>query len=854
MSRRARGVWTWITLVAMLSTGCQPTQPFFYMEDGDLSHYIDVATKIEYPDVEEPRLAEVDGAQAPLTIRTADDYTAWDLSLEEVTKITLQNSDVMRQLGGRVVSNAPDTLTRNIVSTFGVTTTWDPALLESAYGANTGVPQSGTGVEAALAEFDAQLNASMVWRKNDEPQNRPQQNPIFPPVLIQDLGNFQAGVNKAAADGTQFFIRNNTVYDQNNTPGGFRALTSDWLTNIEAGFVHPLLQGRGTQYNRIAGPFSFGQYANGFINPIDGVIIQRIRMDQALADFEGGVINLIRDTEIAYWELYFAYRNLEARKAGRDASLATWRKVYELFKADALGGEAAREAQSKSQFYAFRAEVETAFSDLLRAENRLRYIMGLTHTDGRLIRPADEPTTARVDFDWQTVHQEGLVRRVELRKAKWQVKQRELELIAAKNHLLPRLDFSGQYRWIGRGDDLVDNDGSGLEWFQPGSNALEGLTGGDFQEWELGLQFSMPIGNRLPQAMVRHHQILIARERALLRDTELEVSHQIADALRDIDRDFQVSQSRFNGLIAAQQEVRSTQVEYDLGNVLLDFLLDAQRRAADAETNFYRALVDYNLSIVRLHERKGSLLEYSSIWLQEGPWPGKAYFDALRLARRRDASLKLDYGFTRPNVISRGPVPQGAAGHGLPPEGNMILEGPGMPAAPFEDIPPPPPATENGDDPPGQVFPEPAGEVRSRTATPLLSEIFGGSAAPVVRPPVASGTAPADKTSTVRHAADADKAAVVNATAAQTPPRTLRKLDLAGGATAGGAAEPKVDLVEFQTDEELREPRSFNPLRGAGPAQPSAGTATSPEASGPTLNTPEASPEPIDIGWREARD
>ena len=38
-------------------------------------------------------------------------------------------------------------------------------------------------------------------------------------------------------------------------------------------------------------------------------------------------------------------------------------------------------------------------------ENRLRYLMGLAATDGRLIRPKDEPTTAKVVFDWLEVHE-----------------------------------------------------------------------------------------------------------------------------------------------------------------------------------------------------------------------------------------------------------------------------------------------------------------------------------------------------------------------------------------------------------------------------------------------------------------
>ncbi|HZZ30298.1 MAG TPA: hypothetical protein VFE46_20030, partial [Pirellulales bacterium] len=69
-----------------------------------------------------------------------------------------------------------------------------------------------------------------------------------------------------------------------------------------------------------------------------------------------------------------------------------------------------------------------------------------------------------------------------------------------------------------------------------------------------------------------------------------------------------------------------------------------------------------------VHYRKGSLLEYNGVYLAEGPWPAKAYFDAKRRARARDAGLYLDYGFSRPAVFSTGPFPQfqnsdGTAGH-----------------------------------------------------------------------------------------------------------------------------------------------------------------------------------------------
>ncbi len=670
MNRQIRTFTSLSLCVLTLASGCQPVQPFFFSEDGnllgpgDLSHYMEVATDIEYPDVNTPTLDEVHGARAPLTLANAEDYEMWDLSLEEVTRITLSNSQVVRQLGGRIADggsnisgSTPETLQNNAS---GAVTTYDPALVESGNGTGTGSQFSGTGVEGALAEFDAQLDSSIIWQNNDRPQNfgltGPGLGDFFAPLFRQDTGNFTMGVTKTTADGTTFEFRNNTLYDFNNN--GSRIQPSDWFTNFEAAFTRPLLQGAGTQYNRIAGPLTFQQASGGVSNQIDGVIISRIRHDITLTDFEAGVRNLMRDVEDAYWELHFAYRDLEARKVGRDSALETWRKIKALKRVSTTGGEADKEAQARSQYFLFRAQVETALTNLFRVENRLRYMMGLAFSDGRLIRPSDEPTTAQTRFDWATIHCESLARRTELRKQRWQVKRRELELVASRNHLLPRLDAVGRYRWLGAGDDLIDNNGTGVAPFGDESNAFEVLTDGNFQEWELGIQLSIPIGFRRALSGIRHHQLLLARERAVMEDLELEVSHQLGDAIRDVELNFGLTQTNFNRRVAAEDEVEAIEAIYDSGRVTLDLLLDAQRRRAEAESAYYRALVDYNRAIMRVHYRKGSLLEYNGVYLSEGPWPGKASFDALRRARHRDASTYLDYGFTRPDVISHGPHSQ----------------------------------------------------------------------------------------------------------------------------------------------------------------------------------------------------
>jgi outer membrane protein TolC len=604
----------------------------------------------------------------------------------------------------------PETISRTLISPVAITTAYDPALTETVTGQSVGSPFQGSGPEAALSEFDARWDASLTWNKNDRVQNRGG-SPIggfSPAIFHQDLGTFATGIEKTTADGSTFSFRNNTSYEANNLQSGagqFQRFPSAWETNFEAGFSRPLLQGGGVQYNRIAGPMSFDQYSAGLGNPIDGVVISRIRTDQTLADFEGSVRNVIRDVEDAYWELYFAYRDLEARKMGRDSAQETWRKTNALFLTGTRGGSAADEARARIQYYQFRAQVETALTELFRAENRLRYVMGLSMSDGRLIRPSDEPTTARVAFDWAGIHSEALTRRVEIRRQKWEIKRRELELIAARNFLLPRLDAVGRYRWLGMGDELISGArGPSLfgsnDILNAGTNAFSTLTSGDFQEWQLGLQASIPIGFRRELSGVRHQELLLARERALLQDLELEISHQVGAAIQDIDLNYVLTQTNFNQRVAAEAEVLAVRAAYEANIATLDLLLDAQRRRADAESAYFRSLVDYNRAIMNVHYRKGSLLEYDGVYLAEGPWPAKAYFDALRQARKRDAAHYMDYGFTRPNVMSRGPYdqtggdvngigqPQGPAGSQGPTPDEAAA--PQAPSRPEETLPAPP--------------------------------------------------------------------------------------------------------------------------------------------------------------------
>ena len=171
-------------------------------------------------------------------------------------------------------------------------------------------------------------------------------------------------------------------------------------------------------FNRIAGP----GVEPGVIN---GVLVSRIRTDISLADFETGLRNLVSNVENTYWDLYFAYRDLDAKKRARDKALEAWQDVKAKMDADDEGGEADKEGQAREQYWRFESEVIDSLNGRLVqatqnengssggtfrsvpgvrvAERRLRLAIGLPITDTTLIRPSEEPPEAPIRYDWNTV-------------------------------------------------------------------------------------------------------------------------------------------------------------------------------------------------------------------------------------------------------------------------------------------------------------------------------------------------------------------------------------------------------------------------------------------------------------------
>ena len=172
-----------LALFLAVLAGCTPQQPFYFHQNlnDDLSHYIGMATEIDVPNVKECPPGEVEGALRPLSLANSDAKEIWDLRLEDAVRFTLENSKVIRQLGG-AVTGPPTALTQQPDA---AVTIYDPSIVES---------DARGGVEAALAAFDAQLGSTLYWERNHIPQN--QSELIGEQDFLDEPAQFQTQIQK----------------------------------------------------------------------------------------------------------------------------------------------------------------------------------------------------------------------------------------------------------------------------------------------------------------------------------------------------------------------------------------------------------------------------------------------------------------------------------------------------------------------------------------------------------------------------------------------------------------------------------------------------------------------------------
>jgi outer membrane protein TolC len=692
-----------------VSTGCQrlpyldtsktvPHEALSSVADEDKS--VRQATFTGAAPVPRPKL------HAPRTTNDPEAQELWQLTLPEAIRIGLDNSEIIRviSLGAQgipVGGFEPTPL--NTGAGAGISSSLGAGTLSSVYDPAIQEAQ----IAQALSVFDATISSNLSWGHSIQPFN----NSIsagtisaqrFPIIFNQDTGQFQAQLQKRIATGGQITVQHNVNYLYSNSPGN--VFPSAYTTNTQLQFTQPLLG--GTQQN------PSGLEANRA-----PIVIARINADAAVWNFKASVMAHVRSIEQQYWALSQQQIQLWSRETAVKLGEEIVRR--ERAELEAGRGTIADVAEAQQNLERFQLSYITATSDVITTERQLRNILGLPPADNRRIIPVTAPTEARIEPDWETSIAQMLAYQPDIVQQQLQVRLSELQLLVARNQLLPQLNLQTLYQLNGLGHQLDQSEGvmtgAPLKAIDPrislmqraaGLNANPGIYK-NFNQWQIGLQFVAPIGFRSALANSRVAQYNLLRQRAFLQQIVHQTTHSMARFFLEVDANYKQFKTAERLRQAAQVRLQSAQAYYDEGKTgfTIDRLLDAVSQYADAIANEAQFKTSYNTSIAALEEAKGTLLAYDNIAVAEGPSPRKAYLQARdQQAAHRQFKLPGDGPY----------IPEPRTGLDVPD--------------PVQPMAPP----DTGNEGPKALFPAPSGPL-GPPASPIAPGAPAGERTPVTK-------------------------------------------------------------------------------------------------------------------------
>ncbi len=235
---------------------------------------------------------------------------------------------------------------------------------------------------------------------------------------------------------------------------------------------------------------------------------------------------------------------------------------------------------------AVRQELIKVRNEVELAHAVLKTLMGLEVTEPLGVKGAlgSEPVAVDLPLDLSEAER----RRPELQAARRAVEVQAQRVRIARGARLPRVDARAQYA-----------GGAGESDF--------GKPLGDFV---VGVNISIPIftGGQL-QARIAEEEARLARAREALEKARLDVQLDVQTAHLALVESSERIRAAQVALEDAREALRVEQLKTQVGRGIVEDLLDAQAAELQAQTNYTRALADYNTALVARRKAIGRVRE-----------------------------------------------------------------------------------------------------------------------------------------------------------------------------------------------------------------------------------------------------
>lgn len=473
------------------------------------------------------------------------------MSLDEAIRLALANSQVVRVLAGVTAVSSGSTI-------------YDTAAVN-------------TRIDQERSRFDPRVQVRNSFNRIESPGvvDDPL-DPVRAAIrgLRTDDYRLDVGVTKPTVTGGSFNLGVNAVPRQFDSEGIL--LNPETRSSLQMDFTQPLLQGGGIAVN------------------VAPIVLARLDTERSFFQFKDSVQNLVRSVIEAYWALVFARTDLWTR----DQQVKQLEQAYERTEAQFRLGIISRSAfaQTRVSLASFTAARIAARGAVLQREAALRNVLGLPPADLAEIIPTTPPLREKVEVPWEPLVMLAGERRPDIIELKLVLEADQQQLLLARNQALPSLDAVALYRW------------NGLEGETPTGDRIASRPG-EFTDWSLGVNFSVPIGLRAERAALRQRELILSRDRANLEQGMHQVAHQLALNLRNLEQLFEQYEAFAEMRVAARENLEQQLAEYRAQRIIFLNVLLAITDWGNAVSSEAQSLLQYNSELANLELQTGTILE-----------------------------------------------------------------------------------------------------------------------------------------------------------------------------------------------------------------------------------------------------
>lgn len=312
------------------------------------------------------------------------------------------------------------------------------------------------------------------------------------------------------------------------------------------------------------------------------------------------VIRQVAAADRAYWRVYAARKALEVTQQQFELALDQLEQAERRVRAgDVANIEVVRAEEGLAQ----RLEaIIVAENEVLLRQRELKRLInqeGLEIESQIMLLPSTDPDPRPYELESASLLSQAVANRMEMLELELQLAIDESTIAFERNQALPLFTVDYTYRFNGLGS----NTGA----------AFDVLRRGEFNDWSVGLQGEIPIGNERAKARVAE-AILLRLQRLSTREArQLAIEQEVLDAIDQINSGWQRILAARQTTILAARTLRGEQSQFRAGAGTSNDVLEAATRLAESQLDEIRAVTEYQVAQVDLSVATGTLLGASRV-------------------------------------------------------------------------------------------------------------------------------------------------------------------------------------------------------------------------------------------------